>query len=288
VEQTWKVHFSPAATHLQINALPSQLLQASRQLLELYSGSADLGHIFLYSNPVLFVVFAVTCVWIMLAKPASRRLFLWAGIIVAVNVAVYVLSGSTGQDTNSRYLIMTLPAVVVAFAAVLGYSRDTLKVSLGSGMAVVCLAGCCLLVYGLIHNYDRGLSINRHYAVVDSFMVTSRYPYAYTSMNTGLPVTYLYDSNVRLLPLGCQPSSRVSLSTLFFDRAYITRVLHTSAREVPVILDQGGAITNVPSVCTQASIISQLGAPKQTVALSDTSRVLIYDTATLRQRIPLP
>lgn len=286
--QIWHVHFFPITTHVQLDALPGQTIKAIRQLLELYSGSADLSRVFLYLNPILFIVFSLICIWTAVTKPASRRLFLWAGVIVAVDLAVYVLSGSAAQDTNSRYLIMTLPAVVVSFAAVLWYNRGLLAIGLYGFMATACVIGGCLLVYETARNFDPGLSKDRHYAVVDSYMVSSGYPYGYASMNAGLPVTYLYSNNVKLLPLGCQPDGRVALSNLFFDRVSMSSTLQTPAREVPVILDEGGTITNVPAVCAEPGITGQLGSPTRTVTLSDGSRVLIYPAAVLGQHLPLP
>lgn len=283
--QIWHVHFFPIATHVQLGALPKQTILATRQLLELYSGSADLGRVFLCLNPVLFVIFLAACIWAVLTKPGSRRLFLWAGIIVTVDLGVYVLSGSTGQATNSRYLIMTLPAVAVSFAGALWYSQRWIKAGLYGLMSAACVIGVCLIAFNLVRNYQPGLSRNHHYAVVDSFIASGQYPYGYASMNAALPVTYLYNDNAKLLPLSCQADGRLSLSSLFFDRAYMGSILQMPARDVPVILDEGGVITNVPAVCSKSDVTNQLGLPEQMVKLSDGSEALIYNSAALRQRV---
>jgi hypothetical protein len=94
-------------------------------------------------------------------------------------------------------------------------------------------------------------------------------------MDDALPVDYYSNSQVKILPLSCN-NGTLSSSYLFFDKGYYKATSGIKTATVPLILD-GNQIVNTPSVCSLASIKSEIGQWQSVKYLSDGSTVLIFN-----------
>lgn len=225
----------------------------------------------------LFLLFGLTLSLFYLAikrRLTLKMLALPVSAILIVEV-VYVLSGQvlSGGDT-SRYLIMIAPMLVILI------SMNTFLQSKLRAISIVVLS--CVVVLNIIFLLTAFTQVKsaefvnqQHLRTTIEYLENQDISYAYSSMDTALPASYLYGSAEHsLLPLSC--SDRLAPSNLFYDKAAFRALQARSVKFVAIILD-GHAINNHPNTCAAKEITVQLGFPSRVDQTKDGSMVLIYE-----------
>ena len=250
--------------------------------LLLLSGAHDIGRLSQFANLALIGVSVALFLLLTLKKrlPANTAFFIFGG--VAVVEGVYVASGQPafGGDT-SRYLVMIAPLFVLVVASMTYLGKKSSQLY-GLIASIVIITNCLLLLGATLTHWTMQLPADARLSEAADYVDQRNTTYAYASMDTAIPATYLYRPQGILLPLSCDDQG-LRRTYLFYDKGLFRRADQSVVAEVPIILD-GELISNSPNICNVAKIVSQLGAPiRQEKAGGST--VLIYSPETLRLRL---
>jgi hypothetical protein len=285
VRHIWHLQILVGYGGLKPSLAPAALvhgsLDAIKQMAHLYTGGAG-PHISRIREAVNLLIVGATVAAAVVAairKRQYRLLFGLAACIWIVDILVYVASGQATQADTGRYLIMTVPALMLVVPMALSLLKRHVQVLV---IGAVLAGNCLTLGVALARSWQPSFPLDSHLTVVENYIQRHGYQFAYASMDTAIPANYLHDTSTTLLPLSCLPTGQVLPSYLFFDRGAFLQLSAAHQATIPFVLD-GGAITNTPAVCTAASIEQQLGSPLERDQLSDGSSVLIYDTRTMQK-----
>lgn len=251
---------------------------AFKQIARLYVGGYEYGRVIEALN-LLFVLAVVLIGFYYLIK---KLLPLNLGIFIlcfwGLDLAFYIVSGQALQLQTSRYLIMTLPIFFILLTSVLAV-KNRYRLPLVMLTCLLVVINTVSLFSGLARNWDTSFSKDDHIYSITSFMKSSKYPFAYASIDASLPSDYYSNGQAKLLPLNCINGVLVP-SLLFFDKAYYDQTSELKSKLVPLILD-GNQIVNTPFVCNTSSIKAELGQWQSESQLPDGSLVLIYSSSQL-------
>jgi hypothetical protein len=205
----------------------------------------------------------------------SKKVLLFFLVSILTIEAVYIASGQplhTGD--TSRYLIMLAPIVVILLSCGV-FLRSKARFIISRSIAIALATNIFLLICALAQSWTSTLPADTHLASVVNYLRASHITYGYASMDTALPETFFYPSDTSLLPLGCT-HGRLTHNTLFYDQAAYRHIQAQQTSQIALIFDYQ-IISNVPSICTVATIKSQFGSPDTTTYTSDGSLVMIYN-----------
>ncbi len=256
------------------NLLP-YAVNSLRALIHLYSGGADAGKLREICNLAFLAGMIALCIYSIRRKLLPSRLVLFIGYILLVNELVYVVSGQAHNTDTERYLIMTAPSLILLLGSAQA-SRRNLRVATVASAAILIAVNGLFLAKTCIASSDWRFTQDAHLVSVAHYMQDNPNLLPYASMDTAIPMSYLYGSDaVAPLPLSCQGSSLLKTSTFYSKTAY-QRQEDTIRKMVAIILD-GDTITNTPNVCNRSTILKQFGEPVETTTSNDGSTVLLYN-----------
>lgn len=259
------------ASILSLDFLVQGISGTLRSLAHLYVGGADAGRVREIVNIAFLLMMTTAFVYSLRRKLIPVNILLIVGYVVLVDIMVYIASGEAQQVGTERYLIMTAPALVLLFSSlelVWRKFRTLALLTVGALLVVNLFFLCRALVTGAQMHFSQ----DSHLTSVRNYLNHSPTTLAYSSMDTALPMTYLYGSGP--LPLSCSGTILVKTDT-FYDRAAYHRLESAPHKHLVVILD-GSAIANTPRVCSAADIIAQFGQPSAVDMTDDGSLVLHF------------
>jgi hypothetical protein len=201
-------------------------------------------------------------------------------MVVAVNTSVYFLSGQSLVAGTSRYLVMTMPMVLLASAVVAASASHTVRQMIAMGFVGLSLLNGIMVAHVLQDTSGKTFPSDRHLQAVHNYLQKHHYRTAFTSLDTAVPATYLLGDHPALLPLSCEAGT-LSPRYLFYDQAVSKHTIFKAHEITPLILD-GDAIANYPIRCTETTATKQLGAPIKIEKLEDGSQVMLYDSQALK------
>jgi hypothetical protein len=198
-------------------------------------------------------------------------------LIVTVNVAVYFASGQALQTGTERYLIMTVPALVLLFSSLeirkLGVKHLSLLIT--GFVGLMALTNAVSLGNQLIQHWSTRLQADVHLTSVNQYQRAHPDSKLYASMITSLPLAFYNDSVLKApLPLKCS-NGRLFKNQTFYDKAAFEKQADHHAKDARLILDMA-TIDNSPYHCSLDAIIAQLGQPIAIDQTNDGSLVLVY------------
>jgi hypothetical protein len=269
--------------HLQVNQPPTSGLSlqpavlghagklAIQSTLRQFAGGPDAGHLRQVVNLLFFgagvVCFAVGAVRRKI--PVDFSLLIVSFVII--NEVIYIASGTVLQADTSRYLVIIGPILVLA----LGSLDYIAKKSFIPYVILVVVVGFNGLFLGraLARYWDISFPMDGHLNSVSRYLKSHNYSYALAGMNTASPLAY-YNNNMGslLMPVACGNSMLVRADA-FRDTSSFQR--SGPDVQIPIVLD-GKVISNVPSICTEQMIITQLGLPLRNETTDDGSTVLVF------------
>lgn len=205
---------------------------------------------------------------------------------ILVVESVYILSGQvlSGGDT-SRYLIMIVPMLVILIS-MNAFLRGKLRAIAITLVGCVAILNIVFLLTAFIQVKRVEFVNQQHLRSAIEYLKDKNLSYAYSSMDTAIPASYLYGSSEHsLLPLSC--SDKLAPSQLFYDKAAFRALQARDVKYVTIILD-GQSINNHPNTCSLTKIITQFGTPSRIDQTQDGSTVLIYeDTSGLSSQLAI-
>jgi hypothetical protein len=257
------------------HTLVSGMIGALTGAARLYSGGVDAGNIRRVCNGIFLCVLASAVIYGIWRKLYPQRLLLFVAYILVINVAVYILSGQAAHADTERYLIMTAPAVLL----LLGASQKVWQRFRIPGITIVSLFLLMNVVFlgkAAVQGARLDFSQDAHLASVERYVAQHPEILPYSSMDTGIPGSYLSGSDSKApLPLSCTSTGLVKDSLFYSQTTFQKREAKRSYTLSAIILD-GNTINNVPSVCDETQIEAQLGKPSTVTATDDGSIVLLY------------
>lgn len=253
---------------------------AMLQFLRLYMGGFELGHILTTINISLLVIVLLLSIFSMRRwnKKHAWHIAVLSFFVLVFNIVIYVASNQVSTQGSFRYLIMTVPFVLLLGTYTLQQSSATVRNALlGVLVAISIISSLSIIIQTTVAALNRN-SPNVQVKAATTF--SKSYDFTFASMDTALPSDYMSGNKVSILPLECN-NGKLRMSHLFFDRSYYERRIKDSNQlTTPIILD-GDAITNKPYSCSIDAIEKQLGAAGELTQLSNDSFVLLYPTAQL-------
>ena len=287
------VKFIALTTHTngysRIQTVIHGFIPSFKHLAQLYTAGYQLGRGIEAINICFTVIIVLIGVYYAFKKLLPLRFSWFVAVFWATNIFFYIISGQSLQSGTARYLIMTIPIMILLTTAVVSIKHQ-LKPTIVWLVSLVVIINFAALVYSLKIDWNPSFNKDSHIASVISFMESSRYSFSYASMDSALPSDYFSNGKVNILPLSCNPGGKITTSYLFFDASYYKFIVDSSfinnsaVQFFPLILD-GNQITNSPNICSQQDIVNQFGSYLSSTKLSDGSTVLIYQSNKLQSLI---
>jgi hypothetical protein len=276
VSHVFKLHALAAPNHtgLSVDFLKQGVVGSAKSFVHLYAGGADAGKLREACNLLFLVVSLCASAYAFWKQLIPKRLVLLVMCILTTNEIVYILSGQAGQVDTERYIVMTIPAILLLLGAAQKIWTRLYKTALIVVSALVLVNGVSLGL-ATVHA-SKHFPQDKHLASVGRYMLAHSNATYYSSMDTSLALSYLEGTDKKApLPLSCN-GNQLNKSRLFYtEKAFL---LHESSKEKTTIVLDGDTITNIPNSCTLSSIFAQLGAPESVHATDDTSVVLVYSS----------
>jgi len=283
------VKFIGLTTHAQgysrVQTLLHGTIPSFKHLAQLYTAGYQLGRVVEAINIGFTVIIVLIGIYYVFKKLIPRKFSWFVAIFWISNLFFYVLSGQSLQTGTERYLIMTVPIMVLVFVSVI-QTKHKLRQAILYLTSLVVALNFVVLISNLGIDLNPSFSKDNHIYSVINFMEANHYSYSYSGMYTGLPSDYFSNGSVNLLPLSCNPRGNLTASYLFFDASYYKYVTLKDQKYVPLILD-GNQINNLPNICTEQNIVSEFGSYTSSTKLSDGSTVLIYQSNKLQSSLGL-
>ena len=277
-QKIWNVNFIALTTHRNgfniLATVTRSLVPAVKQMARLYVGGYEYGRYVEALNLIFVSIIVIIGLYYMFKKLLPIKLTIFVLTFWLCDLAFYILSGQALQNQTSRYLIMTIPIFVILLTGVLSINNK-LRIKLVISTIIIILINSLTLVSALASNWNPSFTKDSPISSVIGYITTNKYPFAYASMDDALPTDYYSNSQVKILPLSCN-NGTLSPSYLFFDKGYYKATADLKTVTVPLILDSN-QIVNTPSVCSLASIKSEIGQWQSVKYLADGSMVLIFN-----------
>jgi len=247
------------------------ILDTGKSFIQLYDGGHELGRVVQLLD-LLLVGLSIIYFIIWALKKRSLRKVMWlVSIVFVIDAVVYMASGQSYTGGTSRYLIMTVPMLIIIFGAV-GTLR-LLRVFLALAVFAIFINGL-VLTSTTIKAWGTRFTGDQHLVSAVKYLNQQRYPYAYASMDTAIPTSYYYNPRTTVLPLSCF-NGVLARAYLFYGKEVFIKAESTPTSLVPIILD-GGSIRNYPNTCTKYDVIKQFGNPAGIQSTSYGDEVLLY------------
>ena len=277
-QKIWNVNFIALTFHRNgfniLATITRSLEPAVKQMARLYVGGYEYGRYVEALNLTFVSIIVIIGLYYMFKKLLPIKLTIFVLTFWVCDLAFYILSGQALQNQTSRYLIMTIPIFVILLTGIL-FINNKLRIKLVISTIIIILINSLTIVSVLTSNWNPSFTKDSHISSVTGFITTNKYPFAYASMDDALPADYYSNSQVKILPLSCN-NGILAPSYLFFDEGYYKATSDLKTVTIPLILD-GNQISNTPSVCSLASIKSEIGQWQSVKYLSDGSMVLIFN-----------
>ena len=260
-----------AVTGYSLTDWAKDLLLTGKSFVQLYEGGAELGRPVQLLNLVVVLITLGWFAWGVVKQKRYLAASCLIGLVLVIDSLVYLASGQAFVGGTSRYLIMTVPMLLVTFAVV-GVQRFRKIPQFLLAAAIV--ANGIFLGLATTQTWRAGLDHDAHLASAVQYIATTKYPYAFASMDTALPADY-YHPEALLLPLECKADGLVARSYLFFDESMFEAAFDRQTTVVPIILD-GNSLRNYPHVCSAADIRRQLDEPSSVSETASGDKVLLF------------
>lgn len=245
--------------------------------LTLFAGGADAG----MPRQIVNLIFVLAVVLLVSYRIWKRQvpgsLILLVACIFGVNIGVYIVSGQAAQPATSRYLIMTVPAIVLAFSSV----RLPKKARIPAVVlvALMVITNATFLTGSLVKNWNTHFTQDAHLESVYAYAKSQQGMQVYASIDSGIPLIYYHSDSVKnTLPLGCLDGT---LARTYY--AMGKEFQNNKSRMAAIVLD-GDQITNTPNICNEATLTAAYGKPLRHEITDDGSQVLIYQQDSLKLR----
>lgn len=265
-----------------ISTIGSGLVGVMKGYVHLFAGASFAGKAREGVNLLLFAVVSASFGWAIFKRQFNKRLALLVGLVIVIDSMVYFASGQALQGDTERYLIMTVPIILLAASSLKtsSYNRKYVKCFAGlvSFVFLVNLAG---LGAHLGSSWNTNFPADKHLNSAANYQQAHPDTQLYGSMIVGLSLAFYDDSSTQApLPLACA-NGRLVKNRTFYDQAVFSYQEKQKYQQAALILD-GSSIVNTPYNCPEAAIIKQLGSPIRIDETSDSSLVLVYPTETLK------
>lgn len=270
----FSVEFLQAGTsmHLSAHFIGQGIVGTLKALVHLYAGGADVGKLREVCNILFLLGVGGMFIYAVRKRLISRTAILLAGIIWATNAAVYILSGQAQQTGTERYLIMTVPAFMLVAGTFAALKIKLWRLS-WAAITLLFLVNFLWIGHGLVRANHHFIQ-DAHLASVHRYLEQHTDTLAYGSMDTAIPIAYLYNAQTPL-PVTCAPGGKLNKTDTFYSRSAYKAREGVPHRSIAIVLDQT-IISNAPRVCSEANIVAQLGTPRQIDSTDDGSHVLVY------------
>ena len=279
----FSIHFiqNGGGTVVSLHSLAHCAVGSLKALAHLYSGGGDAGKLREACNLIFLGMLVLLSIYAIWRKLLPKRLMLLIGYILIINIVVYTVSGQAESTATERYIIMTAPALVLLLGGLQANWKAFRKMGLVIATVLIATNGLFLtraLAASSAHRFFK----DDHLASIARYIQGNPNVLPYASMDTAIPMSYLYGSDAAApLPLSCSGSRLIKNSTFYSQTTYRQRE-KSGYTTMAIILD-GNAITNTPNVCSQSVIIAQLGEPLRTSSSDDGSIVLLYSLTVSKQ-----
>jgi len=252
----------------------SSITNAAKALVHLYAGGADAGKLREVVNVAFLALGFAGVAYGLWRKLVSRAVVGLVSCVLFVDIAAYIASGQAQQAGTERYLIMTVPAVMLLLAS-LQVVWQNFRYLAVSALGIVLLVNFVQLG-GQTVNANHHFVQDAHLESVSRYADNNQDVLLYASNDTAISLTYLHDADQHdPLPLRCVPGQQLQKTNLFFSKTAYTKREQVNVRQIGIVLD-GTAITNVPNVCAEQLVEQQLGLPVAHGYTDDNSVVLLY------------
>lgn len=245
--------------------------------LTLFAGGTDAGMPREIVNLVFVLAVVLLISYSIWKRHVPRSLMLLVVCIFVVNIGVYILSGQAAQPATSRYLIMTVPAILLAFSSV----RMPKKARIPAAVlvALMVITNVTFLTGSLVKNWNTHFTQDAHLESVYAYAKSASGMQVYASIDSGVPLVYYRSDSVKsVLPVGCLDGS-LTRTYYAMDKEF----QNNKSSTVAIVLD-GNQITNAPNICNEATLTAAYGKPLRHETTDDGSQVLIYQQDLLRLR----
>jgi hypothetical protein len=267
------------APQLSAHWLLQNTVGSVKAIVSLLIGANDAGRLREVGNLGLLVLGLAAITYGTVRKFISYRLLLLVGSICATDVLVYVASGQAIQGaTTSRYLIMTVPALLLAGSAIRlpKFTHTPALVIVGA----ILLFNIVMLTATLGKHWNTSFPKDAHIASVYRYIQKNPGLHVYASTDTAMALLYLKGLPATTsLPVGCLGSELVR-THFSMDQDFAQAAV--SSKDTTAIIFDGTTIANTPNVCTVPAIDSQFGTPQVIDHTDDGSIVLRYTRSALR------
>jgi len=262
-----------AAPHLSTAWLAQSASGTVKSAVSLLAGANDAGRAREAANVGLLLLGVVGVFYGAVRRQISRRLLLLVGCVWIVDTLVYMASGQAVHGAaTSRYLIMTVPALLLAFGSV-RLPKIAIRPAMVTASVVVAL-NLTALAIALTAHWSTSFPADAHIASAYRYILNHPNTRVYASTDTAMPAQYLYRLPAeRALPVGCLNGALVQ-THFSMDGAFAHNATEPNT-SAAIVLDES-AITNTPNVCSVASIEARLGQPQSVDYTDDGSAVMYY------------
>lgn len=276
VQSLTHVEFFGVSSLKQSLAVLSQpvvtITETVKNSVRLLGGGGEWGVVRQLFNVLFVTILAGLFIATVVRKKLPRPFALFIAVGVLVTIGIYIASGQpVFQTDTSRYLIMLVPILILAFAALKPLSR----LLIASFVFVISVNGLTLGVA----TFNTLKPVPNNYTALEqrfAYLAENSYAYGYASMDTAIPATYLFGRDAQtLLPLSCDKPDKLRKANLFFDTAVFKHYESSNQAFVPVILDKN-VIKNYPSSCSVQIIKNTYGEPQFTDSTKNGDVVLVY------------
>lgn len=215
-------------------------------------------------------------------KTPAKLPYLIVGAIIAVNYAVYIVTGQALGWQTSRYLLM-VPLIGLALLTIVTTPSPKLRKRWlrGQYLAVIaCLASAVLLGGALAISWPSRHSKDAPIYDNLAFMQEYGYTYGLSTRETGITVSYFSQGRVTILPMLCDASHDLTFSNLFYDQGALNELAGHN-EDLPILVPPDGIRTN-NDVCSVTDIMNQFGVPKRQLGSPTVGTALIYTGTTIQ------
>jgi hypothetical protein len=277
VRHVFELSFNQVSSVSQSLAVLSHPLKVVEQTtlanVRFVANTYDIGRLSQLINGLLLAVSILASIWLIVKRKLAKRTVLFIGIAFITIELVYIASGQVLSDGDtSRYLIMLAPVIVIMIS-LLTFLPARIKSLVKIIFIIGLFINITLLAHATLSSRTNTLNVNIKQSTYD-YLKAHDISYAYASMDTAIPATYLYPTEPSILPLSCSDGTLLQATT-FYDKAAYSHVQSQISGEVALIFD-GQVITNAPQVCTVAQAVSQFGAPEQMTSTSDSNTIMLF------------
>lgn len=257
-----------------LNNLSPAIKQTIRNILDIFSGTEEMGRWRRRLNNVFTLYLFAMTVWLYMKYKLynhNRKLMVLIVLALVFPVAIYFASGQPLLPGTSRYLIMLFPGLIMLIATLEAVPKQSL-IAIFTVVILVNSYGLIRSLAGVSNNRLEGIDVlERRY----DYIVGSDFSYGYADMSTAIPAEYFFgrDSDKVIFPLDCRDNKLYKVN-LFFDKGVFDKI---EDRDKKTSIIVGKELIRGPlSDCGVEDIKNQLGEWSDIEELGDGDLALIY------------